>query len=59
MTAIAARRPAAALATRTADVSRRRHRYLLWSLLALTAILYLADLSRSGWANDFYAAAVT
>ena len=58
MTTIAARRPAAARGAKTADVSRRRHRYLLWSLLALTAILYLADLSRSGWANDFYAAAV-
>jgi 4-amino-4-deoxy-L-arabinose transferase-like glycosyltransferase len=27
-------------------------------LLALTALLYLWDLGRNGWANDFYAAAV-
>ena len=27
-------------------------------MLALTAVLYTAGLSRSGWANDFYAAAV-
>ena len=27
-------------------------------MLALTALLYLAGLSRNGWANDFYAAAV-
>src|SRR6185437_11972031 len=27
-------------------------------LLAATALLYLAGLSRNGWANDFYAAAV-
>ncbi|MFI6996558.1 ArnT family glycosyltransferase [Nocardia sp. NPDC050175] len=30
----------------------------LWLLLAATAVLYLWGLSRSGWANDFYAAAV-
>ena len=30
----------------------------LFGLLALTAVLYLWDLSRNGWANDFYAAAV-
>jgi 4-amino-4-deoxy-L-arabinose transferase-like glycosyltransferase len=30
----------------------------LLGLLALTALLYLADLSRNGYANDFYAAAV-
>jgi 4-amino-4-deoxy-L-arabinose transferase-like glycosyltransferase len=29
----------------------------LLALLALTAVLYLAGLSRNGWANDFYAAA--
>jgi 4-amino-4-deoxy-L-arabinose transferase-like glycosyltransferase len=28
------------------------------ALLALTALLYIAGLSRNGWANDFYAAAV-
>src|SRR5262252_11162968 len=30
----------------------------LLAVLALTAVLYTAGLSRSGWANDFYAAAV-
>ena len=30
----------------------------LWLLLASTAVLYLWDLSASGWANSFYAAAV-
>jgi 4-amino-4-deoxy-L-arabinose transferase-like glycosyltransferase len=30
----------------------------LLGLLALTALLYLIDLSRNGWANDFYSAAV-
>ena len=30
----------------------------LYGLLTLTAILYLWDLTRNGWANDFYAAAV-
>src|SRR3954466_593847 len=28
----------------------------LWALLAATAVLYLWDLSASGWANEFYAA---
>jgi 4-amino-4-deoxy-L-arabinose transferase-like glycosyltransferase len=31
---------------------------VLFGLLALTALLYLWDLGREGWANDFYAAAV-
>ena len=30
----------------------------MFGLLALTAVLYLWDLTRNGWANDFYAAAV-
>jgi 4-amino-4-deoxy-L-arabinose transferase-like glycosyltransferase len=30
----------------------------LWVLLGLTAVLYLWDLSASGWANAFYSAAV-
>ena len=30
----------------------------LFALLGATAVLYLAGLSRNGWANDFYAAAV-
>jgi 4-amino-4-deoxy-L-arabinose transferase-like glycosyltransferase len=59
MTTIAVRPPAAAQGSQTAaDTGRQRHRYLLWALLALTAVLYLADLGRNGWANDFYAAAV-
>jgi 4-amino-4-deoxy-L-arabinose transferase-like glycosyltransferase len=33
-------------------------RPVLCGLLALTAVLYLWDLGRNGWANDFYAAAV-
>ncbi|WP_433760206.1 ArnT family glycosyltransferase [Nocardia sp. CA-135398] len=33
-------------------------RFGLWTLLAATAVLYLWGLSKSGWANDFYAAAV-
>jgi 4-amino-4-deoxy-L-arabinose transferase-like glycosyltransferase len=33
-------------------------RPVLLSLLVLTALLYMVGLSRSGWANDFYAAAV-
>jgi 4-amino-4-deoxy-L-arabinose transferase-like glycosyltransferase len=33
-------------------------RPLLLALLAVTAVLYLWGLSRNGWANDFYAAAV-
>jgi 4-amino-4-deoxy-L-arabinose transferase-like glycosyltransferase len=33
-------------------------RSALLALLAATALLYLAGLSRNGWANDFYAAAV-
>src|SRR5450755_3244684 len=30
----------------------------LLALLGATAVLYLAGLDRSGWANDFYSAAV-
>ncbi|MGX6600574.1 glycosyltransferase family 39 protein [Micromonosporaceae bacterium Da 78-11] len=38
---------------------RRRtwERPALWALLAATAVLYLWNLSASGWGNDFYAAA--
>jgi 4-amino-4-deoxy-L-arabinose transferase-like glycosyltransferase len=36
--------------------SRPWSRPALWLLLAGTAVLYLWDLSASGWANDFYAA---
>jgi 4-amino-4-deoxy-L-arabinose transferase-like glycosyltransferase len=40
------------------DTSPRWARPALLGLLALTAFLYLIDLSRNGWANDFYSAAV-
>jgi 4-amino-4-deoxy-L-arabinose transferase-like glycosyltransferase len=40
------------------DSDPRWVRPALLGLLALTAFLYLIDLSRNGWANDFYAAAV-
>jgi 4-amino-4-deoxy-L-arabinose transferase-like glycosyltransferase len=36
----------------------RWHRIALIALLTATAALYLAGLSRNGWANDFYSAAV-
>src|SRR5262249_43550325 len=38
--------------------TRAGPRPALLAVLALTAVLYTAGLSRSGWANDFYAAAV-
>jgi 4-amino-4-deoxy-L-arabinose transferase-like glycosyltransferase len=34
-----------------------RHRIGFWLLLAVTAVLYLWNLSASGWANAFYSAA--
>jgi hypothetical protein len=40
------------------DTDPRWARPALAGLLALTALLYLWDLTRNGWANDFYAAAV-
>ena len=40
------------------DTDPRWVRPALFGLLALTALLYLWDLTRNGWANDFYAAAV-
>jgi len=36
---------------------RGRHRWALLALLTATAVLYLWDLDRSGWANAFYSAA--
>lgn len=33
-------------------------RWGIWALLAATALLYLWGLSRNGWANSFYTAAV-
>jgi len=50
--------------SRTARLLRGRPDDLAWArpallaLLAGTALLYLVGLSRNGWANDFYAAAV-
>jgi len=58
MTAVAAASTAAARGREAAPTSTRRHRWLLLGLLTLTAVLYLVGLSRNGWANDFYAAAV-
>jgi 4-amino-4-deoxy-L-arabinose transferase-like glycosyltransferase len=40
------------------ETDSRWARPALLGLLALTALLYLWDLTRNGWANDFYAAAV-
>ena len=40
------------------DTDPRWVRPAVGGLLALTAFLYLINLSRNGWANDFYAAAV-
>jgi 4-amino-4-deoxy-L-arabinose transferase-like glycosyltransferase len=40
------------------ETDPRWARPALLGLLTLTAILYLWDLTRNGWANDFYAAAV-
>jgi len=40
------------------ETDPRWARPALYALLALTAVLYLWDLTRNGWANDFYAAAV-
>jgi 4-amino-4-deoxy-L-arabinose transferase-like glycosyltransferase len=43
---------------RGSDRDPRWARPALLAVLAATALLYTAGLSRSGWANDFYAAAV-
>jgi 4-amino-4-deoxy-L-arabinose transferase-like glycosyltransferase len=43
---------------RGADTTARWERPALLGLLAITALLYLWDLSASGWANSFYSAAV-
>ncbi|GAB3452385.1 ArnT family glycosyltransferase [Actinophytocola sediminis] len=46
--------------TATTEVEQRstpRHRPLVWLLLAGTAVLYLWNLTASGWANSYYAAA--
>jgi 4-amino-4-deoxy-L-arabinose transferase-like glycosyltransferase len=46
------------LLLRGPEADPRWARPVLFGLLALTALLYLWDLGRNGWANDFYAAAV-
>lgn len=43
---------------RRLDLSLSWTRAMFAALLVLTGLLYLAGLSRNGWANDFYAAAV-
>jgi len=40
------------------ETDPRWARPALFGLITLTAVLYLWDLTRNGWANDFYAAAV-
>ena len=40
------------------ETDPRWARPALFGLLALTSVLYLWDVTRNGWANDFYAAAV-
>ncbi len=57
MTALTVRR-ARTRAGEAAAPAARWPRWALAGLLAATALLYLAGLSRNGWANDFYAAAV-
>src|SRR5271155_4231685 len=43
---------------RRPETDPRWSRPALLGLLALTTVLYLWDVTRNGWANDFYAAAV-
>jgi 4-amino-4-deoxy-L-arabinose transferase-like glycosyltransferase len=57
MTAVTAARPAVAGA-HAASRRPRAERLALTALLTATAVLYIVGLSRNGWANDFYAAAV-
>jgi len=56
VTAVTAGRPARTRAATAAPA--RWTRPALGGLLAATALLYLVGLSRNGWANDFYSAAV-
>jgi 4-amino-4-deoxy-L-arabinose transferase-like glycosyltransferase len=59
MTAVTAGQHHAAVPhARTRDVAARYHRIALLALLLATGVLYIVGLSRNGWANDFYAAAV-
>ncbi|HVE30275.1 MAG TPA: glycosyltransferase family 39 protein, partial [Mycobacteriales bacterium] len=50
-------RPAAGPAVPARDRPHRWERLALLALLAVTAVLYLCGLGRSGWANSFYSAA--
>ena len=50
-------RPAAGPAVPARDRPHRWERLALLALLAVTAVLYLWGLGRSGWANSFYSAA--
>ena len=50
--------PAESVAEQPPAPARRREWPLLAGLLVLTGLLYLVGLTRNGWANDFYAAAV-
>ena len=50
-------RPAAAPAVPARQRPRHWERLALLALLAVTAVLYLWGLGRSGWANSFYSAA--
>ncbi len=56
-TVTAAARPDSAPAGPPPAGPPHAHRFALGGLLAGTALLYLVDLSASGWANQFYAAA--
>jgi 4-amino-4-deoxy-L-arabinose transferase-like glycosyltransferase len=58
MTAITHPFPRAASLLRGREASPRWARPALLALLVATAALYTVGLSRNGWANDFYAAAV-
>ena len=61
MTAVAQRHdltaPAVVPTTTASIVKRNYDRLGYWSLLVGTGLLYLVGLSKSGWANQFYAAA--
>ena len=50
--------PHASALRRTVDLGRLRDSAPLAGLLGLSAIVYLWALSRNGWANEYYAAAV-
>jgi 4-amino-4-deoxy-L-arabinose transferase-like glycosyltransferase len=51
-------RPSSSTTSRRRRLTLRPHHYALGLLLALTALAYIWDLTSSGYANSFYAAAV-